>query len=72
MSQFGEIKDFLERDLNDVLSFKGETRFKAVASTKSSMDPEMRMQMMMMGIMNGGGGQPKLMLFEKHKKGGME
>eukprot|EP00984_Skeletonema_dohrnii_P018201 scaffold8443_cov86-Skeletonema_dohrnii-CCMP3373.AAC.2 len=70
LGQFGEIKDFLERDLSDVLSFKGETRFKAVPSTKSAMDPEMRMQMMMMGIMNGGGGQPKLMLFDKHKKGG--
>ena len=71
LSQFGEIKDFLERDLSDVLSFKGESKFKAVSSTKSAMDPEMRMQMMMMGIMNGGGGgQPKLMLFDKHKKGG--
>ncbi|KAL7500741.1 hypothetical protein ACHAWT_009013 [Skeletonema menzelii] len=64
-----EIKDFLERDLSDVLSFKGENRFKAVASTKSSMDSEMMMQMMMMGIMSGGSG-PKLMLFDKHKKGG--
>lgn len=65
----GEIKDFLERDLNDVLSFKGETRFKAVVSTKSSMDSGMMMQMMMMGVMSGGE-QPKLMFFDKHKKGG--
>lgn len=70
LGHFGEINDFIERDLNDVLSFKGQSRFKAVASTKSSVDSEMRMQMMMMGIMNGGGEQPKLMFFDKHKKGG--
>mmetsp|Transcript_9664 Transcript_9664/g.13810 ORF Transcript_9664/g.13810 Transcript_9664/m.13810 type:complete len:208 (+) Transcript_9664:54-677(+) len=70
LGQYGEIKDFLERDLSDILSFKGESRFKAVASTKSSIDSEMMMQMMMMGIMNGGGDQPKLMFFDKHKKGG--
>ena len=70
LSQHGEIKDFLERDLSDVLSFKGENRFKAVASTKSSMDSEMMMQMMMMGIMSGGSFGPKVMFFDKHKKGG--
>ena len=70
LNQFGEIKDFLDRDLSDILLFKGENRFKAVASTKSSMDSEMMMQMMMMGMMSGDVGQPRLMLFDKHKKGG--
>lgn len=70
LSAFGEIKDFLDRDINDVLSFKGESRFKAVVSKKSSMNNEMMMQLMMMGIMSGGGEQPKLILFDKHKKGG--
>jgi hypothetical protein len=71
LSAYGEIKDFLERDLDDVLSFKGESRFKAVVSTKSSMNNEMMMQLMMMGIMSGGGeSQPKLLFFDKHKKGG--
>jgi hypothetical protein len=70
LSQYGEIKDFLERDVNDILSFKGDTRFKAIASSKSSMDYETMMQMMMMGVLSGGAGQPKLMFFDKQKKGG--
>ena len=70
LSQYAEINDFLEQDLNDILSFKGDTRFKAIVSSKSSMDYETMMQMMMMGVMSGGAGQPKLMFFDKHKKGG--
>ena len=71
LDQYGEIKDFLERDLNDILSIKGETRFKAAISKQISMDYEIMMQMMMMGIMSSGGaGQPKLMFFDKNKKGG--
>lgn len=70
LSQYAEINDFLEKDLNDILSFKGDTRFNAIVSSKSSMDYETMMQMMMMGVMSGGALQPKLMFFDKHKKGG--
>ncbi|KAL7471087.1 hypothetical protein ACHAXS_011378 [Conticribra weissflogii] len=72
LDHYGEIKDFIERDVNDVLSFKGENRFRVVATESPGMDAEM-MRMMMMGVMMGGGGfggPPKLMLFEKKKKGG--
>ena len=69
LEQYGEIKDFLERDLHDVLSFKGENRFQAVKSEKGP-DIDMNMLMMMGGFSGGGfgGSAPKLMLFEKQKK----
>lgn len=71
LEQYGEIKDFLERDMDDVLSFKGENRFQAVESVKSGgRESEIMMMMGMMGGGGFGGGPPKLMLFEKHKKGG--
>ena len=72
LDQYGEIKDFLDRDADDVLSFKGENRFRAVASSNLGMDAEMMRMMMMGGMMGGGGfgGPPKLMLFEEKKKGG--
>ena len=70
LEQYGEVKDFLERDLHDVLSFKGENRFQAVKSEKGP-EIDMNMLMMMGGIGGGGfggGSAPKLMLFEKQKK----
>lgn len=72
LEQYGEVKDFIERDMGDVLSFKGEHRFKTI-KTESDGGGGME-QMMMMGMMMGGGmfggGPPKVMLFEKRKKGG--
>lgn len=67
LEQYGEIKDFLDRDLDDVLSFKGENRFQAVKSEKGP-DIDMNMLMMMGGFSGFGGSAPKLMLFEKQKK----
>eukprot|EP00584_Thalassiosira_punctigera_P022890 CAMPEP_0172552228 /NCGR_PEP_ID=MMETSP1067-20121228/43700_1 /TAXON_ID=265564 ORGANISM="Thalassiosira punctigera, Strain Tpunct2005C2" /NCGR_SAMPLE_ID=MMETSP1067 /ASSEMBLY_ACC=CAM_ASM_000444 /LENGTH=201 /DNA_ID=CAMNT_0013340157 /DNA_START=132 /DNA_END=734 /DNA_ORIENTATION=- len=70
LDRYGEIKDFLERDLDDVLSFKGESRFRAVKS-ENNLGGGPDDMMMMMGMMGEfGGGQPKIMLFEKQKKGG--
>ncbi|KAL7528204.1 hypothetical protein ACHAXR_005088 [Thalassiosira sp. AJA248-18] len=71
LEQYGEIKDFIERDMDDVLSFKGEHRFRAVKSESAGGGPDDSQMMMMMGLMGGfGGGPPKLMFFEKPKKGG--
>eukprot|EP00579_Thalassiosira_antarctica_P010819 CAMPEP_0201927598 /NCGR_PEP_ID=MMETSP0903-20130614/19047_1 /ASSEMBLY_ACC=CAM_ASM_000552 /TAXON_ID=420261 /ORGANISM="Thalassiosira antarctica, Strain CCMP982" /LENGTH=207 /DNA_ID=CAMNT_0048465845 /DNA_START=9 /DNA_END=632 /DNA_ORIENTATION=+ len=71
LEQYGEIKDFIERDMDDVLSFKGANRFQAVKSEMlGGRDSEMMMMMGMMGGGGFGGGPPKLMLFEKQKKGG--
>lgn len=71
LDQFGEIKDFIDKDLNDVLSFKGEHRFRVSASEKVNLDSNMMQIMMMMGGgFRGVGGPPKLMLFENAKKGG--
>ena len=70
-NQYGEIKDFIDRDMNDVLSFKGENRFQAIKSEEGSGD--MMDMNMLMGLMGGGGfgsGPPKLMFFENRKKGG--
>jgi hypothetical protein len=71
LEQYGEIKDFIERDVDDVQSFKGENRFRIV-KTQSSGGRDVDSMMMMYGIMGGGfgGGPPKLMLFGKQKKGG--
>lgn len=70
IDQYGEIKDFIERDLDDVLSFKGDKRFQAMASEKSTLDADtMRMLMMMGGGLQGLGGPPKLMLFDNQTKG---
>jgi hypothetical protein len=71
LEQYGEIKDFIDRDLNDVLSFKGENRFRVSASEKGAgLDANVMRQLMMMGV--GGqfqlGGVPKLLLFENAKK----
>ena len=64
------MKDFIERDLDDVLSFKGENRFRAIKSSSDGPD-SINMEMMMMGGFGGfGSGPPKLMFFEKQKKGG--
>jgi hypothetical protein len=72
LDQYGEIKDFIDRDLNDVLSFKGENRFRVTASESGGLDGNMMQMMMMMGggQFRGFGGPPKLMLFENGKKGG--
>ncbi len=73
LDQYGEIKDFLDRDLDNVLSFKGESRFKAVPSQNSGFMDNQNMMAMMMGGRGGfgfGGGPPKLMFFEKQKQGG--
>lgn len=74
LEQHGEIKDFLERDLDNLLAFKGESRMKAIPSKKSIgnfMDNKNDVMAMMMGGGFGfGGGPPKLMLFEKQKQGG--
>ena len=76
---YTEINDFIERDLNDVLSFKGENRLRVTATSDNNdgMDVNMLRQLMMMGGGGplgglGGGGPPKLLLFEKAKKGGDE
>ncbi|KAL3793293.1 hypothetical protein HJC23_003803 [Cyclotella cryptica] len=71
LDQYGEIKDFVDKDLNDVLSFKGEHRFRVSVSEKIGLDGNMMQMMMMMGGgFRGFGGPPKLMLFENAKKGG--
>mmetsp|Transcript_14414 Transcript_14414/g.21782 ORF Transcript_14414/g.21782 Transcript_14414/m.21782 type:complete len:230 (-) Transcript_14414:1984-2673(-) len=71
LESYGEIKDFIDRDMDDVLSFKGENRFRAVKSEKQERMQDIEMMMRMGGMMGGfGGGPPKLMLFEKQKKGG--
>lgn len=73
LEQYGEIKDFIDRDLNDVLSFKGENRFRVSASQKGGgLDADIMRQLMMMGgqFAGLGGGAPKLLLFENAKKGG--
>lgn len=71
LEQYGEVKDFLERDMDDVLSFKGEQRFKAIKTESSVGDSgDMAMMFRLMGGGGFGGGPPKLMLFEKQKKGG--
>lgn len=71
LGQYGEIKDFIERDMADVQSFKGENRFRVVKS-QSPGGRDVDSMMMMYGMMGGGfgGGPPKLMLFGKQKKGG--
>eukprot|EP00956_Cyclotella_meneghiniana_P009144 scaffold12533_cov65-Cyclotella_meneghiniana.AAC.11 len=75
---YTEINDFIERDLNDVLSFKGENRLRVSATSNDDggIDANMLRQLMMMGGGGGpfgglgGGGPPKLLLFENAKKGG--
>jgi hypothetical protein len=74
LGQYSEIQDFIIRDVNDIVSFKGESRFKAIP-TSSSSDGQHRgeldnMMMMYGGGLFGGGGGPKLLLFGKQKKGG--
>ncbi len=71
LGQYGEIKDFIERDMADIQSFKGENRFRVVKS-QSPGGRDVDSMMMMYGMMGGGfgGGPPKLMLFGKQKKGG--
>lgn len=72
LEQYSEIQDFIQRDVNDMVSFKGESRFKAV-HTNSSNRGDMDINMMMMyggGGLFGGGGPPKLLLFGKQKQGG--
>jgi hypothetical protein len=73
LEQYSEIQDFILRDVNDIVSFKGESRFKAV-HTSSGHRADMDINMMMMygggGLFGGGGGPPKLMLFGKQKQGG--
>lgn len=71
LGQYGEIKDFIERDVDDVQSLKGENRFRVVKS-QSLGDRDVGSAMMMYGMLGGGfgGGPPKLMLFRKQKKGG--
>ena len=73
LDQYGEIKDFIDRDLNDILSFKGEGRFRAEPSEKDGgLDNANMLRQLMMGQFYGlGGGQPpRLLFFEKAKKGG--
>jgi len=75
LEQEQDIKDFLERDMDDVLSLKGEHGFRAVTSENAGgpdQDTLMMSRMMYGGGFGGGfgAGPPKLMLFEKHKEGG--
>mmetsp|Transcript_13557 Transcript_13557/g.23082 ORF Transcript_13557/g.23082 Transcript_13557/m.23082 type:complete len:216 (+) Transcript_13557:138-785(+) len=70
LDHYGEIKDFIERDMGDVLSFKGEHRFQAAKARSPDAGGQYDMMMGMMGMMGGGGGPPKLMFFEKQKRGG--
>ena len=76
LGQYGEIKDFVDRDVDDLISFKGKSRF-SVVKTQSpggghDVDSIMRMYGMMGGGFGGGGGggPPRLMLFGKQKGGG--
>jgi hypothetical protein len=75
IEQYSEIQDFIKRDVNDIVSFKGESRFKAIPTSSSGGHHrgELDINMMMMyggGGLFGGGGPPKLLLFGKQKKGG--
>jgi hypothetical protein len=72
--QYSEIQDFINRDVNDIVSFKGESRFKAIPTSSSDGhhrgELDNNMMMMYGGLFGGGGGPPKLLLFGKQKKGG--
>jgi hypothetical protein len=73
IGQYSEIQDFIQRDVNDIVSFKGESRFKAIPTSSSDGHHRGELDNMMMmygGLFGGGGGPPKLLLFEKQKKGG--
>jgi len=65
VGNYQEVRDFLERDLSDVLSFKGD-KFQIEKIQNDS--PNIDMYMMMGGF--GGGEPPKLMFFEQSKKEG--
>ena len=67
LDHYGEIRDFIDMDVDDILSFKGEHKFRVTASENMGLDTNMMMQLMM-GHMHGYGGVPKLLLFENAKK----
>ncbi len=76
LGQYGEIKDFVDRDVDDLISFKGKSRL-SVVRTQSlggdghDLDGIMRMYGMMGGgFGGGGGGPPRLLLFGRQKGGG--
>lgn len=65
-----EMRDFMERDMDDLVLLKGKAGFQAVKSEELGGGPDQDM-LMMLGMMGGGGmGPPKLMLFKTRKKGG--
>lgn len=80
-SSYEEISDFIDRDADDVRSFKGDHRFtisdsseREGGSSDGSFGGGARMVMTDSGMQivggNGFGGAPKLLLFEKRKAGG--
>jgi len=66
VDNYQEVRDFLERDLSDVLSFKGD-KFQLEKIQNDS--PNIDMYTFMMGGGYGGAG-PQLMFFEQSKKEG--
>ena len=66
VDNYQEVKDFLERDLSDVLSFKGD-KFQIEKTNDSSPSNNIDMYSIMMGGGYGGAG-PQLMFFEQSKK----
>ena len=69
VDNYQEVKDFVERDLSDVLSFKGD-KFQIEKTNDSSPNNNIDMYSLMMGGVGFGGGPPKLMFFEQSKKEG--
>ena len=64
VDNYQEVRDFLERDLSDILSFKGD-KFQI---EKIQNGPNIDMYTLMMGGGYGGAG-PQLMFFEQKKEG---
>jgi len=65
VDNYQEVRDFLERDLSDVLSFKGD-KFQIEKMQNDS--PNIDMYSLMMGGVGLGGTGPQLMFFEQSKK----
>jgi len=66
VDNYQEVRDFLERDLSEVLSFKGD-KFQIEKTNDSSPSNNIDMYSLMMGGGYGGAG-PQLMFFEQSKK----
>ena len=65
VDNYQEVKDFLERDLSEIITSKGNKSFQIEKMQNDNLNIDMYM------IMGGGfGGTPKLMFFEQSKKEG--